>query len=221
MIRKRLLIIHGIHSKREAYEDFMREMEEGGYECFYFEYTVSEIIPEIVERLREFVLRKLPANDEAFDVFTFSFGAIIFRNYVGRYGIQNVGRVLMAVPPNRGSELLRLLYTHNGWNHFLGSLGRDFLHNEDKYLLPLPVGLEVGVIAGTKITPKRVYTKLPHHVIEELFDVSFSDGKVKIEETKVQGMRDFTTVHEYHDEIMDSGEFREVANRFLRTGSLR
>jgi hypothetical protein len=71
-----------------------------------------------------------------------------------------------------------------------------------------PVEFELGIIAGTRtINP-----------ILSLFLPNPDDGKVSVESTKVEGMKDFIAVSHSHPFIMQMPLVIKQALRFIQTG---
>ena len=212
-MQKRLLIIHGLNQLKFSFRNMLLELEKDGYIIHYFSYSNKETIPEIVMRLRQFLEQQ--GVQEYFAV-TMSFGAIILRNYLARFGTESLNHAVMIGPPNRGAILLRAAIQDRKWKLLLGRLIEDFLDHESDYL-PLTPDFFVGIIAGTKV---KVYSPpVPNSYINTFFDSRDSDGKVKIEETKLSFMKDFVTVDECHDLLLSSPEVVRYTKEFLNTGS--
>ena len=107
-----------------------------------------------------------------------------------------MGRVVMLAPPNRGSRIARRLAPFLGrWIRPLADLSDapDSAVNT----LGLPVGVEIGIVAGR------------------------SDGRVRIEDTHLPGEADHLVVPGYHTFLMNSREVQDCTVRFLRTGRFR
>jgi hypothetical protein len=72
-----------------------------------------------------------------------------------------------------------------------------------------PVEFELGVIAGT-----RSIDPIGSAVLDDP-----DDGKVSVEDTRVEGMDDFVVVAHSHAMMMRMPRTIELTIRFLRTGS--
>jgi hypothetical protein len=131
------------------------------------------------------------------------------RAYLAENHLENMGRVVMLAPPNRGSELADIVDSSNILRAILGptvaqlGTGEDSLPNR----LP-PPWYELGVIAGIdEINP-----------VGNLFVPDPSDGTVSVVRTRLEGMSDFVTVRKSHTFIMRSADVADYVIRFLRTG---
>jgi len=143
---------------------------------------------------------------------THSMGGIVVRQAMARQRPENLGRVVMLSPPNKGSfvtDKLKNLWLYKWLN---GPAGQN-LGTEDESLPNRlgPVDYEVGVITGNR-----------HWFFDAWFS-SFSpgehDGKVSVEGARVEGMADFLIVPETHPFIMNADKVIEQTIYFLRHGT--
>ena len=74
-----------------------------------------------------------------------------------------------------------------------------------------PVDFELGVIAGDR----------SFEFVHSLIIPGSDDGKVAVERTKVQGMKDFLVVHKTHTFIMKDPKVLQQAEHFSKTGIFR
>ncbi len=141
---------------------------------------------------------------------THSLGGILVRHYLSRQSIANLGRVVMLAPPNQGSQIIDVFGRVPGFELIsgepasqLGTAGPDSVPAR----LP-PVDFELGVIAGDRsISPIFSWT-LPER----------DDGKVTVESTRVEGMRDFIVMPYTHTFIMQRQAVIEQVLHFLQHG---
>lgn len=209
-MKKDLLLIHGLNQKKLSFWKFLGEFK-NEYNVRYFHYSNTSTLSEIIEQLRDFI-----KSLESFHAITMSLGGIILRNYLAQHGTGGLGRVVMVGPPNAGAILLRNAVKDPMWRKFLGKLAVDVVEHEREYL-PLKPEFEVGIIAGTK--PVLLSPPVPKSYLEKFFDPTDSDGKVKIEETKLPFMKDFVTVDECHDLLMQNTEVLNYIKCFLCGGT--
>ena len=125
---------------------------------------------------------------------------------------ENLGRVVMLAPPNRGSELVDLLGGSELFEWIYGPTATQL--GTDPESLPNrlpPPDYALGVIAGSgSVNPAG-----------SLLIEGESDGTVAVEHTKVEGMRDFLVVPHSHTFIMRGEDVAEQVIAFLRTGRFR
>jgi len=142
---------------------------------------------------------------------THSLGGILVRYYLQHNEVTELGRVVMLAPPNHGSQIIDIFGDIPGFELFsgepasqLGTRGPESVPAK----LP-PVDFELGVIAGTRSISPIFSFALPDR----------DDGKVTVESTKVEGMRDFIEMPFNHTFIMRSNAVIEQVIHFLQHGS--
>ena len=141
---------------------------------------------------------------------THSLGGILVRSYFSRNVDARLGRVVMLGPPNKGSEVVDRL---GGWRLFKalnGPAGSEL--GTDDQSTPNRLGgvsFEVGIIAGDRSI----------NWINSMMIKGPDDGKVSVERTKVDGMKEHIVVHTTHPFMMRNREVLRRTLYFLRTGS--
>jgi len=141
---------------------------------------------------------------------THSLGGILVRQYLHTNSINELGRVVMLGPPNQGSAAADELEFVPGFDWINGPAGQQLGKGEDSVPLSLgPVDFELGVIAGN-----RTIDPVTSAVLENP-----DDGRVSVEDTKVEGMDDFVVVEHSHAFMMRMQLPIELTKQFLRTGS--
>ncbi len=206
---KQILLIHGLDQKKINCLKIIKKIEKNNF-CSFFSYKTSETIPEIVDRLHEYL-----QNMDEYYCITLSFGAIILRNYVHKYGVGNLKRAVMIAPPNKGSVLLQEVMKRKTGKLLFGKLAGDFLKNEDKYL-PLEPEFDVGVIAGNK--PHLFSSKAMTKYVLRFFDPEDSDGRVKVEETKLPFMKDYVLLNLSHTDMVYTDKAVDMAISYIENG---
>lgn len=138
-----------------------------------------------------------------------SLGGILIRKYLGDNKIENLGRVVMLAPPNKGSEAADKLSKLPPYQWLNGPAGNQLGTNP--YSTPNQLGaanFEVGIIAGNKTVNPILSQLLPNP----------DDGKVSVERTKLEGMTDFIVVEHSHTFIMQADDVIEEVTHFLKLG---
>ena len=140
---------------------------------------------------------------------THSLGGILLRQYLSTASIDELGRVVMLGPPNQGSSAVDELDGLPGFDWINGPAGRQLGKGDGSIPLLLgPVDFELGVIAGN-----RSIDPITSAVLDDP-----DDGRVSVEDTKVEGMKDFVVVEHSHAFMMRMQLPIELTKRFLRTG---
>ena len=132
------------------------------------------------------------------------------RQYLSENEIPLLGRVVMMGPPNQGSAAVDRLGAVPGFDWLNGPAGRQLGKGEDSVPLALgPAEFELGVIAGN-----RSIDPITSAVLENP-----DDGRVSVEDTKLDGMNDFVVVEHSHAFMMRMRRPIELTIRFLNNGS--
>lgn len=143
------------------------------------------------------------------DFVTHSMGGLLVRQYLKENRPDNLGRVVMMGPPNKGSPIVDEFKDEPGFEFWNGIAGTQLGTGPDSLPNKLgPVDFPLGVIAGSR-------SLLP------LFAEDFkgpNDGKVSVESTKVDGMTDHITLPVTHTFMMNSPEVYDQVVAFLRNG---
>ncbi|NNF49728.1 MAG: alpha/beta hydrolase [Woeseiaceae bacterium] len=208
-----VVLLHGLARTAMSMNKMQRALQEAGYETANIgypsrDYTVEELaqiaIPDGIEACG--------ANDdiEQIHFVTHSLGGILVRQYLSTDSIENLGRVVMLGPPNQGSAAVDKLDGVPGFDWLNGPAGRQLGKGEDSVPLNLgPATFELGVIAAS-----RTIDPITSAVLENP-----DDGRVSVEDTKLEGMVDFVVVKHSHAFMMRMSEPIELTIRFLATGS--
>lgn len=174
-----------------------------GYEVHHFGYRPRhDSLDDLSDRLHRLVHERVEAPRYHF--IGHSLGNIIVRHGFRRGYREELGRVVMLAPPNGPASLASSLRHSTLYQWWTGDSGQK-LGDEAFYRgLPVP-GVEFGVVAGD-LGPAFTFGEP-------------NDGVVRVENTKLVGMKDFIIVHHTHTLIMMAADTFELAVRFLETGS--
>src|SRR4249920_1302074 len=119
-----------------------------------------------------------------------SMGGLLARVYIARYQPKRLGRVVMLGTPNSGSEIADRLKDFRVYRAFFGPAGQQLGTQRDAAIETLfaPVDYPVGIIAGDRsIYPiTSAFLPKPH------------DGRVSVENTRLDGMADHIIVETSH-----------------------
>ena len=141
---------------------------------------------------------------------THSLGGILVRAYVAKCKIAKLGRVVMLGPPNQGSEVVDRIGPWRLFRSINGPAGQELGTGADSLPNRLgPVDFELGVIAGD-----RSINWINSAMIE-----GPDDGKVSVERTKVEGMKEHVVFHCTHPMMMKNRAVIDATLSFLATGS--
>lgn len=188
-----------------------------GYDVLNLGYpSRSAAIPDLADRVAREIAAWRPVGP--LDFVTHSLGGVLLRQAVASGSLDGarVHRVVMLGPPNGGSELADQLPTWpifgRIYRRLTGPVGAQLGTGTDSVPLRLPpVAFETGVIAGTR----------SYNPVFSALLAAPNDGKVRVERTRVAGMRDFVTVPYWHPLLMMPSAVHTQILHFLDTGQFR
>ena len=208
-----VILLHGLIRTAASMEPMQEALADAGFETVNVDYP-SRDYP--IEQLAPLAIEEGLAGCRAIEgaetvhFVTHSLGGILVRQYLSEKGIPELGRVVMLAPPNQGSKAADELREVPGFSWVHGPAGEQLGKGEGSVPLSLgPANFELGVIAGTgSIDP------IGSAVLDDP-----DDGKVSVEDTRVEGMDDFVVVSHSHAMIMRMPRTIELTIRFLKTGN--
>jgi len=207
-----VILIHGLSRTENSFSKMERALSDSGYVVINNSYPSSK---HKIETLAEdFISNSILecSPSEKIHFVTHSLGGILVRQYLSSNSVDNLGRIVMLAPPNKGSEI-----TDNLKDNFLykmingpagGQLGTDSTSVPNKLG---PAGFELGVIAGTKSINPILSSMLPNP----------NDGKVSVESTKLEGMTDHIEISVSHTFILRDDDVIDQVTHFLKNGEFR
>lgn len=204
-----VILLHGLARSSDSMEKMERSLSSEGYSVVNHDYASRKSTIQIL------AAEEIPAAlgkckpDEKINFITHSLGGIVLRQYLSTHSIENLGRTVMLGPPNKGSQVTDKLKNVPGYKLINGPAGMQL--GTDVESVPVQLGraeFEVGIIAGTKSINLILSAMLPNP----------DDGKVSVENTKLDGMADHITIPVSHPFIMKDARAIEQAVFFLKNG---
>lgn len=206
-----VILLHGMGRTAGSMSKIEKYLSQSNYRVVNLSYpSTSETIENIAEKYIPSAIEKCQnSSPKKIHFVTHSLGGIIVRQYLQENTIPMGSRVVMLSPPNKGSEIPDHFYDSLWYSWSTGPAGQQL--TTDKKSLPnrlKSIEPDVGVIAGTKSIEPWFSPLIPGK----------DDGKVSVERTKINEMKDFITVHHTHTFIMQSSEVIYQIEAFLKNG---
>lgn len=206
-----VVLLHGLARSAGSMDAMSGALEDAGFEVCNIGYPSTEL--PIDTLASDIVLPEIRdcvgPEPRAVNFVTHSMGGIIVRQLRAVDSGLRFGRVVMLGPPNRGSEIVDALGDLALFEWLNGPAGQQLGTGDGS--VPHALGatdLEVGVIAGRRSINLMLSMIIPGE----------DDGKVAVENTRLDGMRDFLVVSVSHPFLMKSPYVIRQAIHFLRSG---
>lgn len=207
-----VVLLHGLARTATSMNKMERELAADGYVTANIDYPSRDFtVEELAEMAVPEGIAACRAGDgvEKIHFVTHSLGGILVRQYLSQHELPELGRVVMLGPPNQGSVAVDELRDVPGFDWLNGPAGRQLGKGENSVPLQLgPADFELGVIAGN-----RTIDPITSAVLENP-----DDGRVSVEDTKLDGMADFIVVEHSHAFMMRMSRTIELTRAFLKNG---
>lgn len=207
-----VVLFHGLARTDRSMRPLAERLERAGYRVENLRYPSTHHEPEALVAAIGARIEACCAGAGRLHFVTHSLGGILLRAQLAERKPENLGRVVMLAPPNRGSELVDALGGTPLFEWIFGPTATELGTGEESLPNRLPPpDYEVGVIAGSEsVNPAG-----------SLLIEGESDGTVAVEHTKLPGMADFLVVPRSHPFIMRGEDVAEQVVHFLRHGRFR
>lgn len=210
-----VVLLHGLARSDRSLKEMERALADKGYATCNVSYPSTK---HAIEKLvSDYVLPEIrkcfgETREQPMNFVTHSMGGIIVR-FLDQYDdpIQ-IDKVVMLSPPNKGSEVVDTLGDWWLFNKINGPAGAELGTGNDS--MPNKLGktsFKVGIITGDKSI----------NWILSMMIEGTDDGKVSVENAKLDGMADFIVIPATHPFIMNDDLAIEQTLYFLEHGRFK
>jgi len=205
-----VVLLHGLARTPSSMETLEKALIRDGFSPINEGYPSREHSIELLAELAiKPALEKCP-KDMSVNFVTHSLGGILVRQYLSKHEVANLNRVVMLGPPNKGSEVVDKLGDAPGFHFINGDAGMQLGTGE--LSIPNTLGkanFDVGIVAGTNSINWILSSLIPNT----------DDGKVSVESTKLEGMRDHIEMPVTHPFMMKNVSVIAQVINYLKNGS--
>ncbi|MGM0509416.1 MAG: esterase/lipase family protein [Fusobacteriota bacterium] len=205
-----IILIHGLGRSSRSMSKIENHFSKKGYQVINLDYPSTEYTIEYLAKkfLKKTIEEKCVDKTKKINFITHSMGGIIVRQYLENNKLENMGRVVMLAPPNKGSEVADFL----SWTGIMGPALEELQTEKDVLVNRLgKADFDLGVIIGDR----------SFNWINSIIIPGKDDGKVSIKRAKLDNMKDFEVVDRTHIFIMRSENVIEMAESFIENGKFK
>lgn len=208
-----VILLHGLARSASSMHKMESALQQAGYQTCNLAYPSREHDVATLTRnhITPALERCFPGYEGRLHFVTHSMGGILVRQLAmdERYA-RRIGRVVMMGTPNHGSEVIDHLSSWKVFQRIAGPAGPQLGTDHDSTPQQLgPAIFEAGIFAGN----------ISFNPLLSLLLTGQDDGKVSIESTKLEGMRDFHVLRSSHAFIMRNPQAIRQTLHFLSHGS--
>ncbi len=209
-----VVLLHGISRTALSFRKMQLALERAGFTTLNLDYpSRRKPLEGLAEDIHPAIQPFADRTDGSIHFVCHSMGGLLARVYIARHRPERLGRVVMLGTPNSGSEIADRLKNIGVYRAFFGPAGQQLGTQRDAAIEALfpPVDYPVGVIAGNRsIYPiSSTFLPKPH------------DGRVSVENTKLDGMADHIVMETSHPWLVRNGPAIEQTIAFLQDGEFR
>jgi pimeloyl-ACP methyl ester carboxylesterase len=207
-----VVLVHGLDCMSLSMNGMQNALKKIGYQVINEQYSSGHLSVQQAadEWLAGLLARRATNQNVKVHFVTHSMGGLVVRQYLRDHSLTNLGRVVMLAPPNHGSQLADKFQRNFLFKWFAGPAGQQLGTGMEQLPEQLgPADFEVGIIAGDRSLHPIFSSWLPGP----------DDGKVSVDSTKLEGMKDFLVVHHTHTWIMWKKDVIQAVSNFLASGS--
>lgn len=205
-----VVLLHGIARSAAHMKKLEHYLTSEGYSVINLNYPSTRYpLEELIAQTHQEIEARTPDKSRKIHFIGYSMGGLVVRGILAKYRPLRLGRVVLLAPPNHGSEVADFIRNNPLYKRIYGPAGQQLTTNQTKISsLFGKVDYELGIIAGDRAIDPVSYFIIPGK----------NDGKVSIESTKLEGMKDHITLHATHTFFPTNAQVLKQTAYFLREG---
>ncbi len=207
-----VILLHGLARTSRSMDKMEQALIKDGYFTANVDYPSRTMkIQDLASMAVNEGLSRCPQSATRINFVTHSMGGILTRYYLAKNTLPRLGRVVMLGPPNKGSMVTDRFRNERWYKWLTGPAGQQLGTGKDG--IPGLLGVvdySTGIIAGNAHSPVDNW-------LSEIIPGE-DDGKVSVENAKVEGMTDFIVLPFTHISIMKQDAVIQQTLSFLKDG---
>jgi Alpha/beta hydrolase family len=209
--RDGVVLLHGISRTARSLRKMQAAIEASGFATLNPGYASRrKTLQALAEDIHPDIERFTGAIEGSVHFVCHSMGGLLARVYLGKYRPKRLGRVVMLGPPNGGSEIADRLKDFKTYRAWFGPAGQQLVTRRDAATKAMFAAIDcpVGIIAGNRSIYPIASALLPRP----------HDGRVSVENTKLDGMTDHIVIGASHPWLVRNTQATEQTIAFLKEG---
>lgn len=207
-----VVILHGIARSNKHMQKLATYLQKDGFDVINLSYpSTTHKIEDLTEIINKEISQRTP-EDKRIHFIGYSMGGLMVRALIHKYNYKNLGKVVQLAPPNQGSELADFVKNFWPYKKIFGPAGQQLITDQSavKHIFG-EVNYELGIIAGNATIDPISSAIIPGE----------NDGKVAVERTKLEGMKDHIVVSASHTFFPFNKEVQKQTLYFLKNGNFK
>ncbi len=182
-----VVLLHGLFKNSKQMYKLEKYLKKQGYQTLNISYpSTKKTIQENANHVWSKIQTEAESGNKVHFI-GFSMGGLVTRALLSKQKPKNMGRVVLIATPNKGSEVADFFADIWLYKKLTGPAGQELTTNQKTNIFK-PVDYELGVIAGD----------FSFDIFSSLLIDGKDDGKVSIENAKVDGMKDYIITSTSH-----------------------
>lgn len=207
-----VVILHGIARSNKHMQKLATYLQKDGFDVINLSYpSTTYTIEDLTEIINKEIFQRT-TKEKRIHFIGYSMGGLMVRALIHKYNYKNLGKVIQLAPPNQGSEVADFVKNFWPYKKIFGPAGQQLITDQSavNHLFG-EVNYELGIIVGNATIDPISSVIIPGE----------NDGKVAVERTKLEGMKDHIVVSASHTFFPSNKEVQKQTLYFLKNGNFK